>query len=314
MAQGDEPLVSVVIPTHDRPRMLQDAVDSVRDQTYDHLELIIVDDASPTPAAETLDVPSDIDVRTIRHADNRGANAARNTGIDAANGAIIAFLDDDDRWEPGKITAQVAAFREADGPVGVVLVGQRYVTEQGKTTAIKTPKVNGPAAAAMLRGVTAGTFSVIAVHRDAIAAAGRPDERFPSLQDREWLIRLGQHCRFRSVPEALVIRRMGDHDQIGDAFTQRRDETFSLFAEKHRETAAAYGLEGPFIASLARVVAASALEAGAYADARRFALRGIRADPTALDMYLLGLLALGGGLTYRPARHVKQHIGRLVNG
>lgn len=95
---ADEPLVSVVLPTYDRPAFLRSAVESVAAQTYTNVELIVVDDDSPTPAAEAIDedlLGSSITLRVLRGEGNRGVNAARNEGIRAAGGEYIAFLDDD---------------------------------------------------------------------------------------------------------------------------------------------------------------------------------------------------------------------------
>lgn len=307
------PLVSVVIPTYDRPTMLREATESVDRQTHPNIELIVVDDASPAPAEATLaDLDIEVDVRIERHDENRGANAARNTGIEAATGDIITFLDDDDRWVPWKLERQVEAFDTVRPTPGVVLVGQRFVDDGGETIGRKDPEIDGAATAALFSGNVAGPFSSMAIRQDVIEPAGLPDAGLPSLQDREWLIRLSHHTRFHSIREPLVIRRMGSHDQIGDRFVERRDVTYHRMLEKHRDAAASYGRAGSFHAGLALGVAASALRAGAYREARRFALRAIRADPTSLRAYGYALAAMGGGLTYRPARSIKHHARRLV--
>ena len=107
------PLVSVVIATYNQAWCIEDTVQSVLDQTYRNVEIIVVDDAS------TDDTPARIAsfgdrVRYIRHRHNqdrklRGAAATRNTGIMAARGELIAFLDGDDLWQPEKLATQVDA-------------------------------------------------------------------------------------------------------------------------------------------------------------------------------------------------------------
>lgn len=309
------PTVSVVLPTYERPDMLRQAVESVRAQTYDDIELLVVDDASATPADSIIEEQSrPFTIRVIRHETNRGANAARNTGISEARGEILTFLDDDDRWAPRKLAVQVNAFHNGSPDLGVVLVGQRYVNDQDTPTGVKYPEISGQATAALFSGMIAGPFSTMAVDREVVEAAGMPDERFPSLQDREWLIRLSRHCTFESIAEPLVIRRMGAYAQIGDRFVERRDRTYRLMLENYVDEAATYGRESEFRAYLARGVAASALEAGAYGDARRFALLALRAQPTSFDGYLYGLLSLGGPLTYSPARHLKRQYRRVIEG
>lgn len=94
---SEEPLVSVVTPTYDRPELLSRAIQSVVDQTYEHIELIIVDDCSPEPLQETVaySTPSDIQFSFLRYDHNQGHAVARNTGMEAAEGEFIAFLDDE---------------------------------------------------------------------------------------------------------------------------------------------------------------------------------------------------------------------------
>src|SRR5438105_2362909 len=98
-------LVSVVVPTRNRPRLLACTLRSILAQVDVDLELIVVDDASSPPAI----VPTDRRVRLIRHTTQLGVSAARNTGIAAACGRWLAFCDDDDLWAPRKLTEQLIA-------------------------------------------------------------------------------------------------------------------------------------------------------------------------------------------------------------
>lgn len=105
--QRSHGLVSVVIPTRDRQRAVADAVRSVANQTYGDLEIIVVDDGS-YPRLSLADLPADPRIRLYR-TEGRGAAAARNRGMVAANGEFVAFLDDDDRWKPTKTQTQLDA-------------------------------------------------------------------------------------------------------------------------------------------------------------------------------------------------------------
>ncbi|MEA3004109.1 MAG: hypothetical protein QOH81_2897 [Sphingomonadales bacterium] len=95
--------VSVVIPTCNRSTQTQAAVDSALAQTFRPCEVIVVDDGSAKPVS--ISCPG---VRVLRHRERRGAAAARNTGIDAATGAWVPFLDSDDRWRADKLERQFA--------------------------------------------------------------------------------------------------------------------------------------------------------------------------------------------------------------
>lgn len=99
--------VSAVVPTYNREAEVQRAVKSVLSQTYDDIQCIVVDDGSSDGTAEKVKSLEDSRIEYIQHDTNRGVSAARNTGIEAADGDYIAFLDSDDEWEPRKIERQV---------------------------------------------------------------------------------------------------------------------------------------------------------------------------------------------------------------
>ena len=100
-------LVSVIIPTYNRKRLLSRAVKSVLNQSYSNLECIIVDDASSDETREVINSFQDDRIIYFRHEENKGASAARNTGIKKSQGEFIAFLDDDDLWFPEKLNKQL---------------------------------------------------------------------------------------------------------------------------------------------------------------------------------------------------------------
>lgn len=100
-------LVSVVIPTYNRRRSLGRAIDAVLSQEHDSLELIVVDDASSDGTADWV-AAAYPDVRLIRNPANRGVSAARNAGLAAGRGEFVAFLDDDDWWDPAFLRRHLA--------------------------------------------------------------------------------------------------------------------------------------------------------------------------------------------------------------
>lgn len=310
----ETPLVSVVVPTYNRPEKLRRAVETVRAQTYRPIELVVVDDHSTEPAADALeDVDlSDISLTVIRHEQNRGGNAARNTGIREATGEFLAFLDDDDRWEPEKIQRQVETVQSSPDSVGLVYTGARYVYDDGERVICND--LSGAVTRAIFEGASIAEFSAVMVRASVIEAAGLPDERFPSWQDQEWFLRLSLHCSFAAITEPLTIRHWDHPGRIGQNFQKRRDVSFPLFVEKHRDLAAEYGLEARFVASLLETLVIDAAQNGYYGDARRLALRAIRTDPTLLTPWLYLLSCLGGGLTYRPAQRLMALVQSSTRG
>jgi PGF-CTERM protein len=101
------PRVSVILTTYNRTNLLPRAIDGVLRQAYRDWELLIVDDASEEDTAAVVDGYDDERIRLLAHDRNRGAAAARNTGIEHARGEYVAMLDDDDEWiDDGKLGTQ----------------------------------------------------------------------------------------------------------------------------------------------------------------------------------------------------------------
>ncbi|WP_191906219.1 MULTISPECIES: glycosyltransferase family 2 protein [unclassified Haloarcula] len=310
------PLVSVVLPTYKRPDKLRSAARSVADQTYSNIELIVVDDHSPQPAADTLAGESlkGIEINCVRHQENRGANQARNTGIQRADGEYIALLDDDDEWDPEKIARQASEMEESADSVGVVYTGCEY--DYGDYTREVIFTTEGNVTKELLLGESFGEFSTLMVATDIIPQAGLPDERFPSWQDREWLIRLSLHAEFRVIPKALTRRDCPQGtDRISNNYTEKRDTSYPLMVEKHRALAARYGrkYERAFLASLLFILGQEALRARAYSDARTQLLKSVYYWPFRTDRWMFALAALGGRFSYKPAKSAMKTLNSVKN-
>ncbi|HEY9849897.1 MAG TPA: glycosyltransferase family 2 protein [Leptolyngbyaceae cyanobacterium] len=128
-------LVSVIIPTYNRAYLIASAIDSAIKQTYENLEIIVIDDASTDNTKEIVTSFDDQRIRYIIHPTNAGGAAARNTGIDAAKGKYLAFLDSDDVWLPNKIELQLAAIQNHPYPEKVVSYTQ-FKNDNGREVCI----------------------------------------------------------------------------------------------------------------------------------------------------------------------------------
>ena len=304
---ADTPLVTAVVTTYDRPDYLRTAVRSVRDQTYENLELVVVDDHSPTPAAETLD---DVNltglaaVRIRRHDENRGANAARNTGIEAAAGEYVAFLDDDDQWVPEKIDRQVATFRDAPADVGVVYTGRETIGPDEREVIIP-PEVDGDMTRALLCRNVVGSLSVVMV-RTELTRAVPLDEAFPAWADLEWYIRLSRRTTFVRLPEPLTVYEFTSHGRLSEDI-EKKIESYELFLERFDPLAKGYGrlFRRKMRAWAAFRIGKSALSIRDYHHARRFIATALATYPLegAFVPYFLG--TVGGRVTHRLARRLK---------
>jgi len=114
-----KPLISVIIPTHNRANLLPRAIRSVLQQTFGDFEVIIVDDASDDNTEAVIKQFRDSRVRYIRQTHTMGGSASRNTGIREARGDYIAFLDDDDEYLPDKLALMLQALRSSSDKVGI---------------------------------------------------------------------------------------------------------------------------------------------------------------------------------------------------
>ena len=123
------PLVSVVLTTFNRSRLLSRSIDSVLAQTFTDFQLIVVDDCSTDDTQQVLAGIDDTRLSVIRHERNRGLSEARNSGVRAAAGTFVAFHDDDDEWLPQKLAVEVAALSGQPDPGHVCLYSQVLVDD-----------------------------------------------------------------------------------------------------------------------------------------------------------------------------------------
>ncbi|WP_331234047.1 glycosyltransferase family 2 protein [Natronorarus salvus] len=307
-------LVSVVIPTYDRPEMLARAVMSVVEQRYDQIELIVIDDASPEPIApivEDLPIDSLEGSEVIRHETNRNGAAARNTGIRAASGEYIAFLDDDDVWHPEFLRTQVVALERLGNEYGLVYTGARGVTTAGEIEWELTRSISGDSSRSILLGNFVGGFSRILIRSELADRAGLIDERFSAWVDWGYYIRLAQHCRFGVVPEPLVTRYVDHTTRTSHDYWAKRHVSEHLLQNLLLPIASEHGwrYERKVVASLYLNLGKWAIIAGEFEEARRWLLKAVATYPLIPALYPYLGAVIGGKRTLRAARAVKQRVG-----
>lgn len=220
------PLVSVVMPMINAALTVRRALDSVRAQTYVEWEAICVDDASADDTVARVTALDDPRIRVIRLAASVGPGAARNVGIAAAKGALVAFLDADDEWLPEKFLRQVALF-EADAGLALAVSDMRVKTVDGRDgSSIYTRQAPVPGAEAW-KTLLASSFvatSAAMTRRALLESVGGFDPKLVTGEDQDLFIRLAMAGRVQALPEALGIYHWMPHSySTGHAARQAAD-------------------------------------------------------------------------------------------
>jgi glycosyltransferase involved in cell wall biosynthesis len=217
MIDVEVPTVSVIIPTYNRAHLVGQAIRSVLNQTYQDLEIILVNDGSTDNTEEIVKGFNDDRIRYIRHDENKGAAAARNTGIEAALGEYIAFQDSDDEWLPEKLEKQIRVLENAPAKVGVVY------TDMWRIRGSKRKYWHSP-----IMGIAIQTT---VIKRQCFDRVGMFDERFPRLIESDLFIRLSKYYCFHHLDEPLVNYYATPESISTD--DRRLTRAIELILEKH---------------------------------------------------------------------------------
>lgn len=199
-------LVSVVVPAYNCALYLQQAVESIRAQTYRFVEIIIVDDGSTDNTPGVIKDLGD-DIIYIRQS-NGGPARARNKGIDAATGEFIAFLDADDMWRPNKLSKQID-FLKAHPEVGLVYSQMAsFIDGQpiGDDSFPQSP-ICGWIFDELLRDTIIPLPSVV-VRAEIARMVGGFDESLLTAEDTNFYLKVAYAYHIGVVPEALMLRRL----------------------------------------------------------------------------------------------------------
>ena len=284
------PLVSVIVPTFQRPDFLRAALRSVQRQTVNDFELLVVDDGSAIALAPVVNALDDGRIRYLRHESNRGEAAARNTAIRNARGQYLAFLDDDDEWLPEKLRLQLELFGRSPNTVGCVYGGFVAVrARDGHVLRHEIPTRRGDLSGELLLRNIVGAPSTVMVRRDCLDRVGLFDEGIAFGVDYDLWIRLAQRYRFDFVPE--VIARYTIHPG------QLTNNPF-IIVQGHHDLLRKYGSrlrrdrwrDGRFYFRVGRSMSLH----GHVTEARRALVKALRNDPLQLRAYVYLALSLGG--------------------
>ena len=299
------PAVSVIIPTYNRENFIGRALVSVLSQTYRDMEIIVVDDGSfdDTYGVVKKLAGSEAPLRYLAHEKNRGAQAARNSGISVAAGDYIAFLDSDDEWLPDKLERQMSLMAQNHGLRGAVYAGYQHVYLHNDKGIEYIPRLRGNIYKAILEA-SFGDMNTLMVRKDILIAAGLCDERIRAYHEWDLCIRLARRTEFDYVPEALArYHRHGSPTISGDL--QRSAWGYADVVAAHSEeilkTCGLLVLSRHYVK-----VGHFFMIAGSVDLARRFFVQAIRTAPFNVEAFMLYGISLSGARSYfflRSLRH-----------
>jgi len=208
------PLVSVIIPTYNRAWILRGAVDSVLAQDFGDFELIVVDDGSSDDTREILDTYQKRVI--VLRQPNRGVSAARNRGIAASSGQLIAFLDSDDLWLPTKLSLQVDFFNAHPDAVACQ-TEEIWIRNGVRVNPKKRHHKFGGMIFEQSLSLCLVSPSAVMIRKTLFDVVGRFDETLPACEDYDLWLRVSCRYPVHLIDTPLIIKRGGHADQLSRA-------------------------------------------------------------------------------------------------
>ena len=204
MKAAPTPYISIVLPVYNGADHLKRAIDSVLGQTFNDLELLVVDDGS---SDNSFEIASGYPQIRLFRQENKGVPHARNKGVAEARGKYVCFLDQDDTWLPEKLELQVKSFKDNPSQVYSTTL-QVYFLEEG----YNAPSWCKPEW--LDRPVTGYTPSTLMIEKDALLAFGMFDEEMTLASDVDLFFRLkDQGAEGSEIRKVLVRKSVHEQNQ-----------------------------------------------------------------------------------------------------
>lgn len=276
--------VSVILPTYNRADSLRMSCESVLNQSFKDLELLVIDDASSEDISTRVRELDDDRLRYIRRERNGGASAARNTGLAAAQGEYIAFQDSDDLWLPGKLERQVAQLDALPREVGVV-TGAKILYGADQARNYGPGKVTyAPTAGRWLRldedqikrSLTENRISLqnALFRRNCYPEPLWFDHRAQANADWEFTIRLVQHAKIYEDIEPVVLSYIS-----GDSISRSRRKRVHGLLTILRKNRALFAANPKELSTNLIALGRDLIRIGKTRRGWRFIMQGFRLDP-----------------------------------
>jgi glycosyltransferase involved in cell wall biosynthesis len=208
------PMVTVVVPTHNRSELLKRALVSILAQTYGDFEVIVVDDGSEKSPADVVADLGDPRIQIFTHESNSGAAGARNTALKAAQGKYLAFLDDDDEWLPEKLELQVEKINSSPPEIGLIYCWMDYFDNTGTLVSETHPTISGAVFSQVLGKQRLAGCPTLLVRTEIARELGGFDERLLRGNDGDFIRRICKNYEVDLIPKVLVNVHIGHGPRV----------------------------------------------------------------------------------------------------
>ncbi len=238
------PLVSVIIPAYNAEHFIAKTLESVLSQTYQNIEVLVIDDGSQDRTAEIVQLITQKDSRlTLLQQENLGVAAARNTGINNSIGEFIAPLDADDIWYPQNLEKQVQCLLQAEQSVGLVYSWSVDINEEDKLTGdFRASNIEGDVFKTLLCHNFLGNASSTLIRRSCVENIGGYNTQLKTqdaqgCEDWDFYLRIAELYQFKVVPEFFIGYRKIANTMSADykKMAKSHDLMLQQIQQKHSE-------------------------------------------------------------------------------
>lgn len=280
-----KPLVSVIIPNYNYANYICEAVDSALNQTYENVEVIVVDDGSHDDSRELLESYGNR-ITTIFQ-ENAGVSAARNNGVRRSTGKYVAFLDADDVWLVDKCAKQVDSFEKEDD-LGLVHVGVEEFDADGNVLKKRLDGMSGAVSHEFLlfeRPVVLGGGSGLMVPREVFEEIGGFDLNLLTSADWDLFYRISRSYNIGFVPEVLLKYRIHGSNMHGNIKRMEREMLYGFEKAFCESSADVQSIRRRAYGNLHKALAGSYFHAGEYGDFLRHSFKSLFLNPSNIGYF-----------------------------
>ncbi len=222
-------IVSVVIPAYNRENAIARAIHSVIDQGVDNIEIIVVDDCSKDGTVKAIQSIDDNRIKLIQHEKNKGEAGARNTGVKAAKGAYVAYLDSDDYWLPGKLQAQIDYMDKAPDDIGGVYTLHERLYQNGKKSIGGYSSYPLDFRKMIVKGISISPGPTFLFRKKLFDKVGDYDETAPLYVDWDWMLRFLKISKLGCIDKAYAVYEKNPAYRSGELLEKAHQIFLSKF-------------------------------------------------------------------------------------